>query len=966
VTNTLNCLPTANLIVTKTVLNETGATVNFPATTFTANVGCAPTSLVFSANLSLPVPAKNPLPNNQSVSSPPSSPILVPVAAGESCAVTETPPPPPGTWAQQACPSPVYGVPAWYTTITPTPITPIVAGTTYAVTITNTLRCQGLLAVKKVVSPDPAGVGPTTNFTINVTCTPPTGSGVLPTHYTENLLGNGIATSITGLMVGSVCTFQETPPMATFTNNKGQICTWQTQPAYPIYTPPSVTIGLISNVETVTNSYSCQGQTGTLTLIKTADYDGNALALTPVTVSIQVSCTNPTIPTQTVTFTVNNNGTFSQTAPTPIAVGSMCTIIELPVAGWISTPPNCPWTTFYPVGQTIRIQPGNQVLQVVNEEVCPPNPTAAQVGVVELKTPIIDGLVNYTPGVAFFFNVECTSPLGHQYNYSWGGLTGQTFSSSFVVPTNSSCTWTETPPPPLPPGDSACSWQTSYLYNGAAPPGVTNPVAPGTSVTITNMTSPSPGPNNLLTIQNQLICPPATLQVTKTVVNETGQTVNLPATTFTANVGCGPSTQPVSVNLPLTVGPTLNWTSGLPGEVSSQPSQVPVAVGENCTVTETTPLPAVPSGVTCQAGGVPYAATWTTSITPAQPMPITAAGQNSAIVTNMLSCNPLTVTKLVPNDFAGVAGSTQFPITVTCKTPSGVTTSYPPFDVYDNATAPLLAALTVGSTCTFAETPVPVTFPYNGQTCTWQTPTYSKQPLTIASGPNNTETVTNSYTCQFPPVIKPAACTPPMIPGATPGSCICPQGMQLQGNECVAVQKTCPPPMIPGATPGSCVCPQGMQLQGSECVVVQKTCPPPMIPGATPGSCVCPQGMQLQGSECVAVQKTCPPPMIPGATPGSCVCPQGMKLQGKECVRPIVCKSPQIPNPAGTACVCPQGTVQKGRDCVRPIQCRPPMIPNAAATACMCPQGTVQRGQECVSPGGYPGRGGGGGGGGRR
>jgi hypothetical protein len=310
VTNTLDCLPTAALVVTKIVVNETGQTVNLPPTTFTASVGCTPTSLVFSGNVSLPVSATTTLPNNGSVSSPPSQPVMVPVAAGENCTVTETGLPAAATVAGGVCNDAADGAEAWFTTITwgpppltPQPITNITAGTTYAVTITNTLR-----------------------------------------------------------------------------------------------------------------------RTDTLTLVKTADYDGSFLAMSPVTVSINVSCTNPTT-TQIVNFTVNNNGTFSQTAPNPIAVGSICTIAEL------TAPILCPWATSYPLGKIITIQPGTQVLQVVNEELCVPNPTAGQVGVGIIKTPVIDGLVNYTPGVAFPITVNCTDPSGNGANMSFSAETGATFNS---------------------------------------------------------------------------------------------------------------------------------------------------------------------------------------------------------------------------------------------------------------------------------------------------------------------------------------------------------------------------------------------------------------------------------------------------------------------------------------------------------------------------------------------------------
>jgi uncharacterized repeat protein (TIGR01451 family) len=194
--------------------------------------------------------------------------------------------------------------------------------------------------------------------------------------------------------------------------------------------------------------------------------------------------------------------------------------------------------------------------------------------------------------------------------------------------------------------------------------------------------------------------------------------------------------------------------------------------------------------------------------------------------------------------------------------------------------------------------------------------------------------------------IKSPPCTPPMVPGPTPNSCVCPEGMNLQRNQCVVVPKLCPPPMIAGATPSSCIC------------------PPPMISGAAPNSCVCPEGTQLQGKECVPIHKqctppqtlnaagicTCPPPLVMNPATGQCGCPEGTVLRGRECVRPIVCKPPQVANPAGTACECPQGTVLRGNECVRPIVCKPPQVANPAGTACECPQGTVLRGTECVRP----------------
>jgi hypothetical protein len=247
-------------------------------------------------------------------------------------------------------------------------------------------------------------------------------------------------------------------------------------------------------------------------------------------------------------------------------------------------------------------------------------------------------------------------------------------------------------------------------------------------------------------------------------------------------------------------------------------------------------------------------------------------------------------------------------------------------------------------------------------------------------------------------------CPAPLVAGASPGQCVCPQGTVLRGRECV--RETCPPPLVAGPTPGVCLC----QRRGAACecppplvagptpgecvwpqaaqslACVARTCPPPLVMNPDTGQCGCPQGTVLEGKECVPIRKqcpppqilnadgicVCPPPMIQGPVPGVCVCPEGTVLEGKQCV-PVrkQCPPPLVMNPATGQCGCPPGTVLEGKECVprnvRPIVCKPPLIPNAAGKACVCPPGTVQRGNACVpternvrpefGPGGFPGRG---------
>ena len=500
VTNTLRCTPTATLQVMKKIDNETGVKINISSPlTFTANVNCTPTA---TTPVKLPLKiAAQPWANTTVLSSPWSTQVTVPVVPGETCNVTEAMPLPTLSGATP-CSGPAVGIPpVWTTTITPVqPMTITAAGTNYQVTITNTLRCQARLLVWKVVSPDPAGVASTTNFPITATCTDL--SGNVTTYPPLNLKGNTGSYLPNFVTVGSTCTFTETlPPPFTF---QGQTCTWQ--PA--AFSPTSVTIGMTRNFENVTNSYVCAGQTGSLTLVKTADYDSTVLASNPVTVQIQLTCTSLTgaVTKQTVPIVVNNNGSFSQTV-SGIPVGSTCTIVELPSAL------SC-WAASYPLGQTVTIQPGTQTLQVVNEEACSFNPTATQVGIQAFKIPIIDGLVNYSPGVTFVFDVNCTGPAGYVYNFSWRPQTTATFTYGFTMPTGSTCAWIELTPP-LPPGaNPACYWQTSYFYNGQllTPPGTYNdPLPVGTQGPTAQIVLPSSqgGTTNPLNIQNQLICPSA-------------------------------------------------------------------------------------------------------------------------------------------------------------------------------------------------------------------------------------------------------------------------------------------------------------------------------------------------------------------------------------------------------------------------------------------------------------------------
>jgi hypothetical protein len=293
-----------------------------------------------------------------------------------------------------------------------------------------------------------------------------------------------------------------------------------------------------------------------------------------------------------------------------------------------------------------------------------------------------------------------------------------------------------------------------------------------------------------------------------------------------------------------------------------------------CTVTESvSTLPPVPKDV-CGEGS---AAVWLTPVITPSSATISAPVTAFTVV-NELKCVPvgsLSVTKIVFPDPRGIGSTLIFPMTVTCTNPPA---SYP-LNVHGNtSTVPI--NVPVGSICSIAETQTPLPLG-----CTWQAPVYSSATVTIANG-LNTATVTNSYTCRGGPQICPpqqvsnvdgiCVCPPPMVTGAAPGTCICPQGTTLVNGKCVPVD-SCQPPliMIPGA---GCKCPHGEVLVGKECVK-KIVCDPPLVPSADGTACVrkqpqkpkrektCKRGYFWNGDMCVK-RKTEPKEANPRERPG--------------------------------------------------------------------------------------------------
>lgn len=127
-------LEVADLIVTKFVVNQTGAPVSIPSLSFGVNVTCSPWPLpTTSATLTT---QGGTLANGAAVSSSPW--VVQHVPTSNQCTLSETPPPVPNVSCSV---NGVAGTPVWETNVTPSPLQMSAAGPN-AVQVTNILRCE--------------------------------------------------------------------------------------------------------------------------------------------------------------------------------------------------------------------------------------------------------------------------------------------------------------------------------------------------------------------------------------------------------------------------------------------------------------------------------------------------------------------------------------------------------------------------------------------------------------------------------------------------------------------------------------------------------------------------------------------------------------------------------------------------------------------------------------------------------
>ncbi len=628
VTNTYTCKKPPYLTVTKRI-NNPGSVV-LTNLNFSVSANCTP-----GGNATQTV-------NNGSGSGS----VTFPVQVGATCTVTENAPFPAFPAAAKTFCGPGK-IPAWKTPVlTPNNGTVTIGANGAQVTIINAWECVPatgrLEIIKEVTNTVPGLAIPPQTYPMTASCVPASGGPAIITNL--SLTGwPGASGLVNNIPLGSICTVTEQTPsiptvLASTCANQGKTFQWDP----PVYVPNSGSTTIVAgvNVIRVKNTWSCVGNNGTLSVIKTVNTPQGALQFPQKSWVINTNCT-PAGSASTVTLTTAATGNASVSSlPGSITapIGADCTVSETQPAppmlpSWATSfcaiPANGGGTPSWDVptytvnGQTTTTPPvvditaGNQTVTVTNAWSC--KPANGQVQIFKK----VFGPTQQIPAMPFVINSNCTTPSTPASvtittsNQGGGGAVS--------APVGTGCQFTETLPATFSVAQTAyCSGQNGAVPQWAAP-----------SYSIAQPMTVTASLQNLF-ITNDWSCvqptAPGTIKVYKLVYGPTIPGLFVPQMTqqtysFASN--CASPSTPASVSV-----------TTVANGISSQPFVAPV--GTTCTISETLPSAWPQTIIDFCAARTPSGQqpTWeapTYSI--AQPMTATTAAQ-TVTVTNRWKCAP--------------------------------------------------------------------------------------------------------------------------------------------------------------------------------------------------------------------------------------------------------------------------------------------------------------------------------------
>ncbi len=493
------------------------------------------------------------------------------------------------------------------------------------VTITNTYKCKPLAntgdleVIKEITNPVTAAYIPPQTYPMTVSCIPASGGPAVVTPLPMSGWP-GTFGMVNNIPVGSTCTVTEQVPTvsipATLANNcpVGTTFAWN-DPA--VYVPSSGSVVIVAgvNVVRVKNTWSCKPNIANGQINLTKVVQGPTAQLPDMTFTINAACSPvASVSSAAITTSYPHSGTTG--GPIVAPVGASCTLSEVqPLPVNASMTAFCPanttptWQTWPPVSITITAAPQN--LTVTNVWSCVPNYTGPTDELEIIKTVQGPAISTQFPQTTFNIGVNCA---GTAYNkpITTSATSNGTFtnSGSLIVPENSNCVISETPPPiPL----AAITYCKTYAAGSF---GAVNTSAMWEEPVYTPSPNIAMGPGiQTVTVTNKWKCVsghPLGIQVIKTVQGPAGAPV-LPLMPFAISKSC--NTSGTVTNGSVTINTATTSTAVNVGTL--------VNGGSYCNITEVQP-PLPPEAQTyCTTQTPGSIATWNAP-TYSLPMPILA------------------------------------------------------------------------------------------------------------------------------------------------------------------------------------------------------------------------------------------------------------------------------------------------------------------------------------------------------